>query len=69
MSCDYCGKTNSNDGHGSCMFCGGPLKERGYVIHKRDVGGYAADCSGYMFATCAVSASVSAVWQGYEDER
>ena len=38
MSCEYCGKTNSNDGHGSCMFCGGPLKRGGYRVSKRVVG-------------------------------
>jgi hypothetical protein len=41
MACEYCGRTNSHDGHGGCYSCGAPLKEETYTLRHHD---YGSDC-------------------------
>jgi hypothetical protein len=45
VRCDYCGRTNCDDGHGGCFACGAPVKQArpAYVNHS------------YEDATCAFS--------------
>lgn len=31
MKCEYCGRTNHDDGHGGCFACGAPVK---HVVTK-----------------------------------
>ncbi len=48
MSCEYCGRTNHDDGHGGCYACGAPVtpvKQTRYEVARDSESYYATMCS------------------------